>query len=243
MTTYVLVHGAWGGSYGWREFAPLLRERGHEVFTPSLTGLGEREHLSGPKVNLSTHVQDVVSVFEMEDLQDVVLVGHSYGGMVVTGAADKVSDRVSHLVYEDAFLPKDGESCSDLGGAGGTSAFRQRLVDGWKVPPNAAPADAPVTPEMEARARKRRPMPIDTLEEKVHLRLPLEEHGFSRTYVKAGGPPGENNRRGGGAFWQAADYARSNRAWRYYELPCGHGIDRELPHAFAGILLELAARE
>jgi pimeloyl-ACP methyl ester carboxylesterase len=242
MTTYVLVHGAWGGSFGWREFAPLLRERGHEVFTPSLTGLGEREHLSGPQVNLSTHVQDVVNLFEMEDLQDVVLVGHSYGGMVVTGVVDKVSERVSHLLYEDAFLPKDGESCSDLGGAGGTSAFRQRLVDGWKVPPGATPANAPVTPEMEARARKRRPMPIETLEEKVRLRLPLEQHAFTRTYVKAGGPPGENNRRSG-AFWQAAEYTRSNPAWRYYELPCGHGVHRELPHAFAGILLELAARE
>jgi len=85
-------------------------------------------------------------------------------------------------------------------------------------------------------------MPIETLEEKVRLAKPLEQHSFSRTYVKAGGQPG-NNAPAGGAFWQAADYARSNRAWRYYELPCGHGIHRELPHAFAGILLELAARE
>jgi pimeloyl-ACP methyl ester carboxylesterase len=177
----------------------------------------------------------------MEDLQDVVLVGHSYGGMVVTGAVDKVSERVSHLVYEDAFLPKDGESCSDLGGGGGTSVFRQRLVDGWKVPPMANAANEPFSPEMAARERKRRPMPIDTLEEKVRLRVPLEQHGLTRTYVKAGGQPGESDR--SGAFWQAAEYTRRNPAWRYYELPCGHGVHRELPHAFAGILLELAARE
>jgi pimeloyl-ACP methyl ester carboxylesterase len=146
MAIYVLVHGAWGGSFGWRDFAPLLRDEGHEVFIPSLTGLGERAHLSGPQVNLSTHIQDVVNVFDFEDLNDVILVGHSYGGMVVTGVVDQMGDRVSHLIYEDAFLPNDGQSCADLGGAGGVERFRSRLEEGWKVPPMES--EAPTTPEM-----------------------------------------------------------------------------------------------
>lgn len=242
------MHGAWGGSWGWREFAPLLRSQGHEVFTPSLTGLGERAHLSGPQVNLSTHVQDVVNVFDFEELNGVILVGHSYGGMVVTGAVDKVSDRVAHLVYEDAFLPIDGQSCADLGAAGGSATFRAPLEDGWKVPRMDTPSDVPLTPEAQARARKMRPMPIETLEEKVRLRVPLEQHAFTRTYVKAGGPPSPPTGQAGsggerrGAFWQAADRVRNDPAWRYFELPCGHGIHREMPHEMAGILLGLAGK-
>jgi pimeloyl-ACP methyl ester carboxylesterase len=239
MTAYVLVHGAWGGSYGWRQFAPILRAQGHEVFTPSLTGLGEREHLSSPDVGLSTHVQDVVNVIDFEDLQDIVLVGHSYGGMVVTGVVDRVSEHIAHLVYEDAFLPRDGESCADLGGAG---RFREHLIDGWKIPgAPLAPPGTTLSPEQQERERKRRPMPLKTLEEAVRLSRPLEEHAFTRTYVKAGGPPGEAAQRGSGAFWRAAGYTRDHPAWRYYELPCGHGVHRELPYAFAGILLQLAA--
>jgi pimeloyl-ACP methyl ester carboxylesterase len=240
MTAYVLVHGAWGGSYGWREFARLLRAQGHEVFVPSLTGLGEREHLSNPEVGLDTHIQDVVNAIDFEDLQDIVLVGHSYGGMVVTGVVDRMPDRIAHLVYEDAFLPRDGESCADLGGAGGAARFRERLIDGWKVPGTpTVPAGTPMTPEMTARERKRRPMPIKTLEDKVTLRRPLEDYAFTRTYVKAGGQPGQAAQRGAGAFWQAAEYTRNHPAWRYYELPCGHGVHRELPYAFLGIMLSL----
>jgi pimeloyl-ACP methyl ester carboxylesterase len=126
MAIYVLVHGAGSGGWSWRHFAPLLRARGHEVFAPSLTGLGERAHLSGPQVTLSTHIQDVVNIFEFEELEDVILVGHSYGGMVITGVVEQIGERVAHLVYEDAFLPKDGQSCGDLGGRG--RADRSRLV-------------------------------------------------------------------------------------------------------------------
>jgi pimeloyl-ACP methyl ester carboxylesterase len=235
MTTYVLVHGAWGGSFSWKEFAPLLRERGHEVVTPSLTGLGEREHLSSPQVTLSTHIHDVVNAIDFEGLHDIILVGHSYGGMVVTGVVDRMSDRIAHIVYEDAFLPKDGESLSDLGGG---ANFRERLEDGWKIPGGDIPVN---TPEEMERARKRRPMPIGTFEEKIHLSRPIESYSFTRTYIKAGGPPGANGRTG--PFWTPADYTRANPAWRYYEFPCGHGIHRELPYSMLGVLLELATRE
>src|SRR5215472_4148936 len=134
MTTIVLVHGAWGGSYGFRYLRRPLREAGHEVFTPSLTGIGERAHLASPQVNLTTHVTDVVNTVLYEDLTDIVLLGFSYGGMVVTGALEHVADRVAHLVYLDAFLPSDGESLDDLAGAGyGIGAIGPGGA--WLVPP------------------------------------------------------------------------------------------------------------
>jgi len=104
---YVLVHGAWGGSYGFRFVRRLLHADGHEVFTPSLTGIGERSHLTGPHVDLSLHVLDVVNAVRYEDLDEIVLLGYSYGGMVVTGALDHIGTRVRELVYLDAFVPAD----------------------------------------------------------------------------------------------------------------------------------------
>ena len=136
MTTFVLVHGAWGGSYGFRAVRGPLRAAGHDVFTPSLTGIGERVHLASPQVNLTTHVTDVVNTVLYEDLSDIVLLGYSYGGMVVTGSLEYVADRVAHLVYLDAFLPADGQSLNDLTGAGyGTSGIGLGVE--WLVPPMA----------------------------------------------------------------------------------------------------------
>ena len=183
MSTYVLVHGAWGGSYGWTKFANLLRSDGHDVFTPSLTGQGERNHLGGPNVSLTTHITDVENLIKYEDLTNFVLVGHSYGGMVVTGVADHLYDQITDLVYLDAFLPNDGESCFDLGGAGGVE--RARIEDGWKVMPMGPQPTGAESPEIAARLRKLSPQPIETLQEKVRLSKPLEERAFTLTYVKA----------------------------------------------------------
>jgi pimeloyl-ACP methyl ester carboxylesterase len=114
MATFVLVHGAWSGAHTFRRVRPLLRGAGHEVFTPSLTGLGERTHLLTPEVGLTTHVHDVSNAILYEDLRDIVLLGYSYGGSVVTGALEFVWDRVSHLVYLDAFVPFNGQSVDDM---------------------------------------------------------------------------------------------------------------------------------
>ncbi len=119
MAIFVLVHGAWGGSYGFRSVRAPLRAAGHEVFTPSLTGIGERAHLTGPQVCLTTHVTDVVNAVLYEDLRDIVLLGWSYGGCVVTGALEYIGDRVAHLVFLDAFVPADGDSV--VGGRAGRS--------------------------------------------------------------------------------------------------------------------------
>lgn len=110
MATFVLVHGAWAGGLIWRPIARALRKASHEVYTPTLTGIGERRHLLNREINLDTHIEDVLRVIDYEDLSDIVLVGHSYGGMVVTGVADAVPEEVTSLVYLDAFLPENGQS-------------------------------------------------------------------------------------------------------------------------------------
>lgn len=114
MATFVLVHGAWHGGWSYRKVARILRGQGHDVFTPTLTGVGERSHLRGLNVNLDTHIEDVRNVILWEDLQDVVLCGHSYGGMVITGVADAIPEKIAALVYVDAFVPEDGETTMDM---------------------------------------------------------------------------------------------------------------------------------
>jgi pimeloyl-ACP methyl ester carboxylesterase len=111
-STYVIVHGAWGGGWDWKHVADLLTADGNTVYRPTLTGLGEHSNLAGTNIDLDTHIQDIVNVILWENLHDVVLVGHSYGGMVITGVADRVPDRIKHVVYLDALLPENGE-CVD----------------------------------------------------------------------------------------------------------------------------------
>ena len=231
MATFVLVHGAWSGSYRWRKIRPLLWSKGHEVYTPSLTGLGERRHLAGPHVNLSTHIEDVANVLFYEDLRDVVLVGHSYGGMVVTGVADRMPERIAHLVYLDAFLPNDGESLYSLGGG------RAPETEDWQVPPIERRF---ATPEEEAwNSARRGPQSRACFEEAVRLSVPLEEQAFTLTYIKATGDarPADGRRSG---FWEAADRTRDDQRWRYREIDCGHMVPDERPAELVALLLELA---
>jgi pimeloyl-ACP methyl ester carboxylesterase len=131
MAVFVLVHGAWGGAHGFRKVRGPLQEASHEVFTPSLTGIGERAHLTSPQVSLTTHIADVVNAVWYEDLSDIVLLGYSYGGVVVTGALEHIGDRVRHLVYLDAFVPGDGETVASLGGATAGSGLAALAATGW----------------------------------------------------------------------------------------------------------------
>ncbi|AEW98375.1 alpha/beta hydrolase [Streptantibioticus cattleyicolor] len=136
MSTYLLVHGAWHSGPCWDRVVPLLESAGHRVFAPSLTGLGERKHLRGPEVGLDTHVDDVVGLITGEDLDEVVLVGHSYAGLVISSAANDVPDRVGHLVYLEAMVPEHGESAVDVMPV--TQGVIDRAVNcepGWLVPP------------------------------------------------------------------------------------------------------------
>lgn len=134
MSTFVLVHGGGHGGWCYQPVARLLREQGHEVYTPTLTGLGERAHLLSPAVDLNLHITDVVKVMEFEDLQNVILVGHSYGGMVITGVADRVAERIANLVYLDAAYPMNGQSLADVAADMMSSAYQDvRTVDGVEL--------------------------------------------------------------------------------------------------------------
>jgi len=112
--TFVFVHGAWHGGWCWRRVADILETRGHKVYTPTLTGLGERSHLLTGSINLETHITDIVNVFKWEDLDNAVLCGHSYGGWVISGAIEQVRPHVSSIVYVDAYVPEDGQTVYDL---------------------------------------------------------------------------------------------------------------------------------
>lgn len=231
MARYVLVHGAWGGAFSWRFVRPLLRAAGHEVFTPTLTGLGERAHLAQPGVNLSTHALDVANAMAYEDLENVVLVGYSYGGMAVTAALKHVAARVRHLVYLDAFVPGDGES---LFGITGQSAGQPGLMGSeWLVPyPAGLFGDENADPWFDARMVAH---PLGCFDEPAHLERALESEPFSRTYVKATVDAGP----GGGTFREYAVRYREHPAWRYREIAATHHLVRTHPEEVAEVLLEL----
>jgi pimeloyl-ACP methyl ester carboxylesterase len=136
MSTFLLVHGAWHSGRCWQRVVPLLESAGHRVLTPSLTGYGDKAHLLGPEVGLDTHVDDVVTLIDDEDLTEVILVGHSYAGLVISSVANQVADRIAHLVYLDAMVPQDGETAVDV------QPMTQHLIDlaamsgsGWRIPP------------------------------------------------------------------------------------------------------------
>ncbi len=137
MTNFVLVHGAWHGGWCWEAgWRVILRAKGHEVYTPSLTGLAERSHLVNRNVNLETHILDIVNLLQWEELSDVGLCGHSYGGQVITGAADRSADRIGALVYLDAFVPENGQCLLD-----GMSAERRAMMIERAKPRSRRPID------------------------------------------------------------------------------------------------------
>lgn len=234
MRNYVLVHGGWAGAHTFRKMRPLLHRAGHEVFTPSLTGIGERVHLASPQVNLTTHIRDVVNLVLYEDLRDIVLLGFSYGGLVITGALDHIGDRVRHLVYLDAFVPNDGDSAVTLSGFQGS--FQITLGEPWVMP---APPRTYDNADDAAYAEPRRvPHPIACFTEPVRLRTSIEDRDFTRTFIKASAEaidaPGNK------AFWDAAARVKSSPKWRYREIATTHIVPVNMPEELTAMLLELA---
>ncbi len=232
MATFVLVHGAWGGSWGFRKLRQPLTAAGHQVFTPSLTGIGERQHLTSPEVGLSTHITDVVNLVTYEDLDPIILLGFSYGGMVVTGALAEIGDRVSDLVYLDAFVPTDGQSAESIIGV---EAAKMAGTSGWLIP--STPRDLATPEETEWSSGRRSPQPIRTFTEPVALATPLEDQGFTLTYIKASADPAEADDSG---FWQAAKKAEASERWRYAEIETNHMIPMMEPDRLVEILLDVA---
>lgn len=233
MASIVLAHGAWSAAWAWKKMRPLFRAAGHEFFSPTYTGLGERAHLARPEIDLSTHIQDVLAVLEFEDLTDVTLLGHSYGGMVATGVADKARGRIARVVYIDAFAPKDGQSLFDLVGPkaeGNMRAGAAKDGDGWRLPINPMPPDT--TPEDVAWASpRRRPQPIRTFEQK--LQLDSKEPPPPRHYIYAtrNGP--------GDVFRQFAERAKSEPGWKHYEMDSSHNPHITCPDALMALLTRI----
>jgi pimeloyl-ACP methyl ester carboxylesterase len=226
LATFLVAHGAWSAGWAWKKMRPLLRERGHEIFTPSHTGLGERSHLANKNIDLETHIADILGVLHFEDLRDVTLIGHSYGGMVATGVADRAVDRISQVVYLDAFVPRDGQSLVDLQGPERRARIHegaQTAGEGWRTPPNPMPPD---TSEADAAwANPRRVMqPLKTFLQPIHLTGAVE--GLPRTYIycKRAMPAD--------VFRQFAERARSESGWKLFEIDASHN-----PHITEPILL------
>ena len=207
----------------WGRLAQLLRSQGHEVFTPSMTGIGERAHLAAADVNLSTHVNDVLGTIKYERLSDFVLVGHSYGGMVVTAVADRVPEKIRALVYLDAFVPKDGESLLDLA----RPEMREKLLalQGWQVPP---PPPQGMTDKQEIAwiEGRRNPQPIGTFKEKISLQGNFKG---KKAYIFCSGYSPTS-------FAPFGAATKADKAWQYHELPTHHYPQISMPRELAALL-------
>lgn len=241
----VLVHGGWHGGWCWRKVVPLLRAAGHQVWTPTLTELGERRHLLGPEVGLATHVADVANLLDHEDLRGVVLVGHSSGGPVVAGVAERAAERLAHLAYLDAFVPEDGQALVDLLTAERRHGFEERVRtegEGWKLPsPAPGPWDVSlrqvwgVGDEADIRWMVPRlaPHPFKTMTDPHRAGHPAAA-ALPRSYLRCTGFPSP-------AFDRTAETARRpGSGWRLRELATGHDAMVTAPRELADLLLAIA---
>lgn len=230
MSTFVLVHGAWHGGWCWKLVRRLLT--GHEVFTPSLTGLGERKHLAGPHVDLDTHIADIVHLLQMEDLREVTLVGHSYGGMVVAGAADRAHQRIKRLVYLDAFVPEDGKCLLDYAVPERAARMRE---EGEKLgsvsPPPLSLWGVSKQEHVDFIKPREVRHPFRTMSQPIKISNPEALRKIPKTFVYCSSPAT-------GSFDQFAAKYRSDPAWKFYELKTGHDAMILMPERVAEILLQ-----
>lgn len=231
--TYVLLHGAFHGGWCWQRVADPLRAAGHRVFTPTQTGLGERAHLLHADIGITVFIQDLVNVIESEELRDIILVGHSFGGLAITGAADRLPDRIRHIVYLDAVVLQNGQSVY--------STFPPQLVqarmkiaqdhDGGKsFPPFKPEAFAVTNPADQAwLARRLTAHPAKTYSEPITLKNP-PAHGLKRTFVRCTKPlyPPVN---------ASADWVRKQTGWNFVELAAGHDAMVTEPKELTELLL------
>jgi pimeloyl-ACP methyl ester carboxylesterase len=230
--TFLVCHGAWSAGWAWKKMHPLMQAAGHRLVTPSYTGLGERAHLAHQGLDLESHIQDMLNVIQYEDLRDIVLVGHSYGGMVATGVADRARDKVAQLIYIDAFVPGDGQSLFDLNESG--RAPLQKAAeegDGWRVPPMQTPPDTSPA-DVEWLAARRVQMPIKCFEEKLKLQGgPLT---LPRSYVYAKRiTPADT-------FGPFSRMTKNDPAWRHFEIDASHSPNVTAPEALMGLLEKIA---
>jgi pimeloyl-ACP methyl ester carboxylesterase len=230
MATFVLVHGAWHGAWCWQRVARLLRRAGHDVLAPTLTGLCERSHLLTPEINLDTHILDIVNEMKWKGLRDVVLVGHSYGGMVISGVAEQMERAIASVVMLDAFMPENGQSLVDIqppvvrepivmAARQGATTLPPRPAELFKVnEKDRAWVDAQCTPQ-----------PIQCFLQKLTLTGARERIG-KKTYVRASAYPSR--------YFDAGLASARAKNWRIHEVPCGHDVMLDMPERLTEILLQ-----
>lgn len=221
MTTFVIVHGAWAGGWAWMRVVDRLNARGHRVFAPTLSGLGERSHLDAVSINLTTHIDDVVNEVRWKDLDDFVLVGHSYGGFVITGVAEKIARRIRSIVYVDAFIPGDGQAFADF-------------APDWNLPPDALiPPPPAVMGDYRDEAdriwvnEKATPQPAGTFTERARVTGAYNAIA-KKAFVQATGWESP--------FGEAAAALRADPGWRVHEIACGHDIAIDMPDELTDVL-------
>lgn len=228
---FVLVHGAWHGGWSWTKLRPLLEQAGHPVFTPTLTGLGDRSHLLHKGIDLSTHVTDVIQLLEFEDLHDVILVGHSYAGMVVTGVAAQAAERLDRIVYLDAFVPRTGMASFDNlppEARQGWTKVAAEKGDGWRLPPLLSAKDMGVTdPKDVAWLEPRlRPMPLAAFEQPLVFDE-AKVARLKRNYLRCKGFPGT----------EPIAAQLTKQGWDVQVLDAGHDVMVAAPAELAKALL------
>ncbi|MFL6813040.1 MAG: alpha/beta fold hydrolase [Bradyrhizobium sp.] len=232
-TSFLVCHGAWSAGWAWKKMHPLMNAAGHRLVTPTYTGVGERVHLANPSIDLEIHIQDILNVIKYEDLRDIVLVGHSYGGMVATGVADRARDLISQLIYVDAFVPDQGQSLLDLNEPGRARMQELARAGEWRVPPNPTPPDTPAA-DLAWLAERRIDMPIKCFEAK--LKLHGGELTLPRSYIYATRiTPADT-------FAPFARRAKSEPGWRYYEIDASHSPNVTAPEALSKLLQNIVAR-
>ncbi|MFJ1259419.1 alpha/beta fold hydrolase [Cupriavidus sp. CuC1] len=230
--TYVLVHGGYHGGWCWKEVAAGLRSRGHTVYTPTLTGLGERSHLMSFKPTLGTFIEDIVQVIRFEELDDVILVGHSFAGSIVSGVADRVRVRLRHLVHLDSQVLQSGESPADELPPELVQRYKQRAMeagDGLSIPPNAPDYFGITDPQMAAWLQtKLTPHPLQTYFDKLNLENPLC-NGVPATYIACSKPLFPVNAK-------SRELAKTTPGWTYLEIPTAHDAMILMPYELTEML-------
>jgi pimeloyl-ACP methyl ester carboxylesterase len=226
MATFVLVHGAWDGAWAWRPIARELQRASHEVFTPTLTGSGERVHLASPEIDLTTHTLDVSNLLRYEKLEDVILVGYSYGGMVVTAVAEQMPECLNQIIYLDAFVPEDGQSLADFFSPEINAEFANIALtygDGWRVPHDPPDAD------------RRTDALMKPLSQGVSVGNPLTAQ-LRHTYVHYTGKTEDSFVK---PYFERIAARVRDEGWNYRELPFDHFPQLVHPREVADLLLSL----
>ncbi len=241
MASFVLVHGNWHGGWCWKKLVPLLKTAGHEVFTPTLTGLGERSHMVNRDINLDTHINDVVNLMQFEDLKDVILVGHSYAGMVIAGAADVSSSRIRHLVYLDAVTPGDDQSCYDClpQVVGKLRRIADTIGDGWLIiyQPELGTFGVSDPDDQKWLVERLRPQPLATNLQKVRFRNQFAM-ALPKSFIWCSGRD-QSGRTKIREDWPCLP-ASFPTGWGFYEIRTGHDAMVTAPGELAKTLVDIA---